>query len=108
MYVHTRYRNLPALHKLQPEPLVRLHPEDAIERGIEEGEQTIVESPEGSIRIKAKVTTETKRGVVVIDFGWGNPWDGGANVNVLTTDSIRDPISSTTPNRCFACQAKKA
>lgn len=107
MYIHTRYRNLPTLHKLQPDPLIRLHPDDAREIGIVEGEQAIVESLRGSISVKAKVTTETKRGVVVIDFGWGNPWDGGPNVNLLTDDIVRDPISSTTSNRCFACQVRK-
>jgi len=108
IYVHTRFRNLPMLKKRQPDPFVRLHPRDAKPRGIEEGDWTVVESPQGSIRMKARVTTELQPGLVIIDFGWGNSWDEAANVNVITSDDERDPISSTTPNRRFLCQVKKA
>jgi len=107
-YVHTRFRNVPALRRLQPDPLVRIHPDDAQPGGIGEGDETIVESPHGSITVKAKITTEIRPGLVVVDFGWGNPGDGGANVNLLTNDDVRDPISSTTPNRRFRCQVRKA
>ena len=95
------------LHKLQPDPLVRINPNDAKERGIVDGDQTIVESPEGRIEVEAKVTTEIRPGLVIIDFGWGNPWDQGANVNILTSDEFRDPISSATSNRQFLCQVKR-
>ena len=107
-YVHTRFRNLPMLHKKQPDPFVRLHPQDAEVREIEEGSLTLVESPQGSIQVKAKVTPEVRPGLIIIDFGWGNPWDQGANVNVLTRDDERDPVCCATPNRRFICQLKKA
>jgi anaerobic selenocysteine-containing dehydrogenase len=106
-YVHTRFRNIPALRKLEPEPLIRLHPDDAQGRGIEDGSLTTVTSPKGTIKIRAKVTDEVSPGVVIIDFGWGNPWDQGANVNLLTSDEDRDPISGSTPNRRFHCQVTK-
>lgn len=108
IYVHTRFRNLPMLHKKQPDPLVRLHPQDAQLRGIEEDSWTVVESPQGRIQMKAKVTPETRPGMVIIDFGWGNPWDKGANVNILTSDDERDPICSATSNRRFVCEVKRA
>lgn len=106
-YVHTRFRNIPALRKLEPEPLMRLHPEDARARGIRDGDLTAVKSAKGSIEIKAKVTGETSPGVVIIDFGWGNPWDKKPNVNILTSDEERDPISCSTPNRRFRCQVSR-
>ncbi len=106
-YVHTQFRNLPSLRKREPEPLVRIHPRDAGLRGIEDGSWTTVESPEGSIRIKAGVTTEMQPGLVIIDFGWGNPGDGGPNVNILTSDRERDPFTCATPNRRFICDVRK-
>lgn len=106
-YVHTQFRNLPSLRKREPEPLVRIHPHDADLRGIEDGNFTIVASPEGSIRIKAKVTAEMQRGQVIIDFGWGNPGDGGVNVNLLTSDQERDPFTAATPNRRFICEVRR-
>jgi anaerobic selenocysteine-containing dehydrogenase len=107
VYVHTRFRNMPGLRKLEPEACVRIHPEDARQRGIAEGNEVLVESKTGTITLTAKVTEETMPGLVVIDFGWGNPGDGGANVNVLTSDEARDPISATTSNRRFLCQVRK-
>jgi anaerobic selenocysteine-containing dehydrogenase len=59
------------------------------------------------IKVKAKVTDEVSPGVVMIDFGWGNPGDQGHNVNILTNDKNRDPISCTTPNRRFRCQVTR-
>jgi anaerobic selenocysteine-containing dehydrogenase len=107
-YVHTRFRNIPRLRKIEPEPLMRLHPQDAQTRGIKDGDLTAVESPKRKVEIKAKVTTEVLPGVIVIDFGWGNPWDPGPDVNILTSDEDRDPISGSTPNRRFRCQVTKA
>jgi len=105
-YVHTQFRNLPSLRKREPEPLVRIHPHDAGLRGIEDGSFTTVDSPEGRIRIKAKVTTEMQRGLIIIDFGWGNPGDGGGNVNLLTSDQERDRFTGATPNRRFICEVR--
>jgi anaerobic selenocysteine-containing dehydrogenase len=107
-YVHTRFRNVPTLHRLEPNSLVRIHPADAQLREIGEGDKAIIESPQGSITLKARVTPEIRPGLVVVDFGWGNPWDGQANVNVLTSDEARDPISAATSNRRFLCEVRKA
>ncbi|MDP2727600.1 MAG: molybdopterin dinucleotide binding domain-containing protein, partial [Dehalococcoidia bacterium] len=104
MYVHTRFRNIPRLHKLQPEPLIRIHPLDAEARSIHEGETVEVSSPQGKIELRAVLSQETQPGQVVLDFGWGNPWDNGPNVHELIGDEAKDPISATTSNRRFLCQ----
>lgn len=106
-YVHTRFRNIPSFNRLEPDALLRLHPEDAIARGIASGDKVEIASPEGAVMVKSLVTDEVGPGVVIMDFGWGNPGDGGANVNVLTSDSPRDPFCGATANRCFICQVKK-
>ena len=106
-YVHTRFRNIPALRKIEPEPLIRISPNDAKSREIMDGDLTIVKSAKGMIKIRAKVTDEISPGVVIVDFGWGNPWDQGPNVNLLTSDEDRDPISGSTSNRRFRCQVTK-
>ncbi|MFC1866936.1 molybdopterin-dependent oxidoreductase [Thermodesulfobacteriota bacterium] len=108
IYVLTKFRNIPALRKKEPEPLIRLCPEDAQRRGIVDGDLTAVRSPKGKITIKARVTDEVSPGVVIIDFGWGNPRDQGADVNLLTSDEERDPVSCATPNRRFRCQVTRA
>jgi len=103
-FVHTRFRDVAGLRKLQPGPLVRIHPVDAEARKIADKDPARIESPEGAIRATAHVTDETGPGLVIVDFGWGNSWDGGANVNILTSDQPRCPISGATPNRRFRCE----
>jgi anaerobic selenocysteine-containing dehydrogenase len=107
IYVHTRFRNISELRRLEPEPLARLNPRDAQSRKIADGDLVAVQSPTGIIKLKAKVTDELSPGVVMIDFGWGNPCDQGPDVNILTSDKDRDPISCSTPNRRFRCQVTK-
>ncbi len=107
-YVHTRFRDVASLRKMQPEPLLRMHPRDAGLRSIGDGDLATVESPEGAITIKAMVTDEISPGFVIVDFGWGNSWDGGPNVNIMTSDKVRCPLSGATPNRRFRCEVTKS
>ena len=107
IYSHTKYRNIPEVSKYQPVPFVWMHAEDAKNRGIENGSWVEVESPLGKIELEARTGEKASSGVVVVDFGWGNPWDKSANINLLTDDQDRDPISSGTSNRLFSCQVRK-
>ena len=107
IYSHTKQRNIPELNKYQPLPFVWMHQEDAKKRGIENGSWVEVESPMGKISLEARTEEKAPLGVVVVDFGWGNPWDKAANINFLTDDQDRDPISSGTSNRLFPCQVRK-
>ena len=95
----------------QPEPFVWMHPQDARQRGIVNRTWAEVESPMGKIELEARVEEggliETPPGVVVVDFGWGNPWDGAGNINFLTNDRDRDPICGGTSNREFPCEVRK-
>jgi len=106
-FVHTKFRNVEALSRLYPEPFAWIHPQDASDRGIKGGDEVEVTSPQGKITIKAKLTEDTKLGLVWIDFGWGNPTDGKANINVLTNDAYFDSVSGGTPNRLFPCEIEK-
>ena len=92
---------------MYPEPLIRIHPLDAAKREIKEGDTVGVTSPQGRITLKATLSEDTKAGLVWIDFGWGNPADGKANINILTNDKFFDPVSGGTPNRIFACEVAR-
>lgn len=106
-FVHTKLKNTEALSRIYPEPLVYIHPLDARERDIRDGDGVEVTSPQGKIALKAKLTDDTKNGLIWIDFGWGNSTDGKANINVLVNDRYFDPVSGGTPNRLFPCQIKR-
>ncbi|RJR35498.1 MAG: hypothetical protein C4576_24860 [Desulfobacteraceae bacterium] len=107
-FVHTKFRNLEALSKSYPGPLAWMNPADASPRNLSDGERVEVSSPRGRITLGVKITENTYPGLVWIDFGWGNPTDGQANINVLTDDAHFDPISGGTPNRLFPCEVRKA
>ncbi len=106
-FVHTKFRNLIPLRRIYPDPLIMVNTEDANLRGIGEGDLVEVKSPRGRIQVKARITEDVPKGLVAIDFGWGNPTDKGANVNILVNDAVWDPISGGYPNRLFLCDIKK-
>ena len=103
-FVHTKFRHIDFLTQQYPDPLVWIHPQDAAERGIHAGDDVDVISPRGRISLKAKVFEDTMKGLVMVDFGWGNPTDKKGNINVLTNDEFWDPVSGGTPNRLFSCE----
>lgn len=90
LYYHSRYRNISHFRTAIPEAEVEIHPEDAAKLGIEDEERVKVISEIGSLEIRAKVMHEKEilPGVLQITHGWDD-----ANVNLITSDSLNDPIS---------------
>jgi len=89
MYVHSQGRTIPWLREIRPEPMVMIHPDKAAELGIQHGDWTVVESPRGSIRIKADVTLAIGPNCLYVPGGWAE-----ANYNELGIEDVIDPISS--------------
>ncbi len=86
--------NVPKLMAGDRVHTARVHPDDARDRGIEDGESCRVVSATGVIELPAKLTDEVMRGVIAIPHGWGHGsgggWRtadsaGGANVNRLAS-----------------------
>ena len=102
-YLHSQYRNLPSLRRLEPEPLIEIHPLTASDLGIADGDLVEVESLRGSIRLKAKLTEDIQPKVVSVQHGWSE-----ANANILTSDEARDPVSAYPGFRSVMCRVLKA
>ena len=85
-----------------PEPVVEIHPEPAGKLGITGGEPVVMESPKGSITLKAAVTPDIHPGVLSIQHGWKE-----ANANMLTADDPRDPISGFPGLKTTPCRVRK-
>jgi anaerobic selenocysteine-containing dehydrogenase len=114
--IHSTFRsqhlNIPGLVKLQPKPQVLIHPNDAAERGISDGDKVAVRTRRGHIQLFACVTDRVVRGSVEANMGGGNPiqvpeWRD-ANVNELTDFFDRDPISGFPAFKTQLCQIVKA
>ena len=103
-YLHSEYRNLPSLRRLVPEPLIEIHPQTASSLGIADGDIVKVESLRGSIRIKAKLTEDIHPQVVSAQHGWS----GEDNINYLSDDVERDPVSGYPGFRSILCRVTKA
>lgn len=106
LYVHSQFRNIPWLRHLDPEPLVRIHPSDAEERGIKDDNKVVVTSLRGSINTKAMISERVPRGTVALSWGWGEAMPE-AGLNRLTDDMSRNRIAGSTSNRLFLCEVEK-
>lgn len=100
-YAHSRGREIPSFRRLMPNPTVNMNPEDAAIRGIREGDDVIVSSPWGKIKVKAHLTSAMPAGVVDVLHGWPE-----ANVNKLIPREL-DPISGFPSFKDCICQVNK-
>lgn len=70
-----------------------IHPLDAITRGIKHDDLVEISNKRGSVRVRAKVTDEVKKGVVFLPMHWGKILNQDlTRSNNLTSDVI-DPFS---------------
>jgi anaerobic selenocysteine-containing dehydrogenase len=107
----SQHLNIDGLRKLQPRPLVWIHPADAKTRGVEDGDEVMVETSRGRVRFWARVTKDIMSGVVEANMGGGGPlgpeeWRT-ANVNALTDFDNRDPISGFPVYKALLCNVQR-
>jgi formate dehydrogenase len=96
---------LPGLHPAGKGNDVLIHPDDAAGLGITDGDRVRVFSPVGEIELTATLSDRPRRGVVVVDHGWGSrifdptgvrqPESYGVNRNLLVDHASVDPLSQT-------------
>lgn len=120
LFCESQHRNLPGLRRQALEPEVELHPSAAAERGISSGDWVRIETPNGSVRARARLNSALDPGVVCGQHGWwqacleiGAPgYDafepGGANYNLLIGAEAVDPVSGSVPHRAYVCQVRRA
>ncbi len=80
-------RTAKTLRNAAPENLLLVNPEDAKKYGVEDGKEVLLQSPEGELRIKAKISDIVPPGVVCAAFHFED-----SPVNVLTPPFL-DPES---------------
>lgn len=102
-YFHSQQRNISGLRKFCPDPVAEIEKKAALKLGIKDGDWVTIESPRGSIKMKAKLNPGMFPGTVWMPHGW----DGEHNANILTDDMARDPISGNSNYRSFLCRVKR-
>ncbi len=105
-FVHSQFRHISSLREKERHPLVDIHPKNAKEENIDQDDLIIISTPNGSIKMRARINSIIKPNTLRIAWGWGE-YREKYNLNLLTDDSLKDPITSTTSNRVFMCRIKK-
>ena len=112
------------LAELQPDMFVELHPRDANNSNIREGDDVWVESPEGSkIKVKAMITRRVESGVAFLPFHFGGHFQGedlrsrypagadphalGEAANTAMTYGY-DSVTQMQETKCSLCRISKA
>jgi anaerobic selenocysteine-containing dehydrogenase len=115
-FCETQHRQVAALRKSAPDPLVEMHPSTAESRGIGAGDWVSLETPLGSVRARAKLNGTLDPQVVFGQHGWWQACDelglpgyppygpDGANLNVVLPQTPSDPISGSSPMRASVCE----
>ncbi|MGI5458689.1 molybdopterin-dependent oxidoreductase [Streptomyces sp. CA-249302] len=88
----TKTARVPKLNKLNPGPFVELHPRDAAELGITEGDSVEVASRRGRAVLPAVVTDRVQVGSCFAPFHWNDLFGEYLSVNAVTSDAV-DPLS---------------
>jgi ferredoxin-nitrate reductase len=75
------------------EALLEIHPQDAEARGIKENDVVDVTNRRGNVRVKARLSTDIKRGVVFLPMHWGKILNSDLNRANNLTNNLVDPKS---------------
>ncbi|NPV62828.1 MAG: formate dehydrogenase subunit alpha [Methanotrichaceae archaeon] len=84
-----------------PEETIEVSPADAGEFGVEDGETVLVRSRRGEVRVKARVTEKSSRGVAFMSFHYGD-----VLTNLLTNAAL-DPVAKTPEYKACAIRIEK-
>lgn len=75
------------------ESFLEIHPDDATERKIKDGELVEVVNTRGNVRVKAKLTIDIKKGVCFLPMHWGKILNSDLNRANNLTNNLVDPKS---------------
>jgi anaerobic selenocysteine-containing dehydrogenase len=105
-FTNSQFRAIPALLNSGAACVVDIHPEDAQRQGFVAGDRLRIETPKGSVEMTARLSTAIRPGMVRLAWGWGD-YDPRGNLNTLTEDDKRGPVTGTSTSRSFMCRLRK-
>ena len=110
--------NSPRLVKGRDRCLLLMHPADARERGLADGERVRVRSRAGEVEAALRVTDEMRPGVVSLPHGWGHDRPGirlrvaaerpGASFNDVSDERDVDPLGGTAVLNGVSVEVKRS
>ncbi len=118
-FVHTSHRHIASLRKKTPDPAIEINGTLAAQRGLQDGDWAIVETPTGKVRLRVRLNDSLDDRVAIAEFGWwedcpplGREAIGAtgfttSNMNDALSDATRDPVSGSVPLRAVRCDIRK-
>lgn len=117
-YFHTEHRMIPWLRRIEPDPVVEIHPETAKGLAIEDGDWVWVENWMGRAKLRAKVTPVVPPWMVMATHGWWFPERDGRepelygvwehNINQLIPMGVNGEDGLGAPIKHLLCRVYKA
>jgi anaerobic selenocysteine-containing dehydrogenase len=90
-FLNSSFVNVRSLRAIEGEPLLEMHPDDAVARGIADGAMVEVFNDRGRYRCRAAVGDRARPGVVNgLGVWWRKLGADGTNVNELTSQKLTD------------------
>jgi anaerobic selenocysteine-containing dehydrogenase len=90
-FINSCFANLPKHLKLQGTPRVIIHPNDAIQRDITEGQLVKVFNDRGAFQVPVQISDMTRPGVVIAPLGyWRKLSHAGNTINAATAAQFTD------------------
>jgi ferredoxin-nitrate reductase len=86
---------------------LEIHPNDAEDRNIKNDDIVEIFNGRGNVRVKAKLTTDIKQGVVFLPMHWGKILNSDLNRANNLTNNLVDPISKEPDFKFSAVQVQR-
>jgi len=103
-FTHSQLRRVKSLMERSRGPVAEIGVRTAERFGIKDGDEIIIETDRGSVKMRASVGTHVLEGVVCVPHGW----EGEANVNRLTDTRCREPLMGYPELKGLLCSIRKA
>lgn len=100
--MHSRCHKVPALRKMRPDPLVDIHPADALRLNIQHGDRVEIYNAAGSVTMKANVSERVRAGEISMYHGYEE-----ANCNELIPIDLLDPYTGFPAYKQVYCNIRK-
>jgi anaerobic selenocysteine-containing dehydrogenase len=103
-FTHGQFRKISSLMEKNPEPKAEIGPKTAVQYGIKEGDDILIETNRGVARMKVQLEERVSEGVVLVPHGWPRE----SNANLLTDTECREPIMGYPDMKSLLCSIRKA
>jgi anaerobic selenocysteine-containing dehydrogenase len=84
-FLNSTFNETPTSLAQEKRPNVMIHPDDAAEQGIGDGDKVVLGNKRGEVRLHARLFDGIRRGVLIAESIWPNSaYEDGCGINTLT------------------------